>query len=108
MRVVERANERFALVITPGTRDGAFGYQLAQKFVAILEAAGSHPARRAHRVSRLFGKGDDERPEFAPQEPGSVKGLEFLAFAIVKALADVDEGGHRWIERPERAGDDRA
>src|SRR5437899_1022564 len=108
MRVVERADERFALVIAPSDHERAFGYQLAQKFVAILKPAGSHPPWRAHSVSRLLGKWNDERPEFAPQKPGRMKRLEFLAFAIVKALADVDERRDRGIERPERAGDHRA
>ena len=45
---------------------------------------------------------------FTPQEPRRRERLEFLAFAQVEALADVDERRHRRILRPQRARDDRA
>ena len=53
------------------------------------------------------GNGMLNGPIFAPEEAGGVKCLEFLAFADVEALADVDEGRHGRIARTQRAGDDR-
>src|SRR2546421_378876 len=70
--------------------------------------AGRNARRRAKRVSRLFRVGDDERPVFAAKKAGGVKGLQFLAFPIIEALSDIDEGGDGRVERAERSRNARA
>src|SRR5438132_4076540 len=107
MRVVQRAQERLLLIIAPEFADRVLPEELLVKLVPVLETRRAHSRRRTHGVGGLFGKGNVERPELAAQETGGREGLEFLAFAQVEALADVDEGRHRLIERAERSGDDR-
>ena len=108
MRVIDRAQKRLALIIAAVQHDRALGHELAQEFVAVLEARGRHASGRPHGVGSLFGKRDDERPVFTAEKAGGVKRLQFLSLADIEPLADVYEGRHRWVERTERAGDDRA
>src|ERR1041385_818473 len=108
MRVVHRTQKGFLLEITAGFDDRTFRDQLLVKLVPVLEAPGRHPTRRSHGVGGGIGEWNVERPEFAAEKTGGGEGLEFLRLAVVKALADVDERGHRGIERPERARDHRA
>ena len=51
---------------------------------------------------------DDEGPIFAAEETGGVKCLQFLAFTIIEALADVDEGGYRRVQRAKGSRNDGA
>src|SRR5207253_10458004 len=49
-----------------------------------------------------------ERAVFAAKKTGGVKGFQFLAFAQVETLADVNEGGDGRIARAKSSGDNRA
>ena len=108
MRVVQRADERLLLVIAAVLADGAFLDEFPVKFVAIFKAVRAHALGRADAFGGLLRIGDEERAVFAAEKTGGVKGLEFLAFAEIETLADVNERGHGGVHRPERAGDDGA
>src|SRR6185503_9101082 len=87
--------------------DRACSEQLPIKLVAILEASRRHASRRADAVRGLVRVRDVERPMFTAEKACGRERLDFLAFADVEALADVDEGGHCGIQWPQRARDDR-
>src|ERR1700722_5024170 len=108
MRIVERVDQRLLLVIAAIFAVGTFLDELAIKLITILKPCGAHAGGRAHTRGGILWIRDDERAVFAAEKTGGVKGLEFLAFAEVEALADIDERGHRRIHRPERAGDEGA
>ena len=108
MRVVEGTEQRFLLVIAPELAHRTLREQLLVKLVPVFESGWAHSRRRTNRIGGLFRIRNVERTVFTPQEPRGRERLEFLAFAQVEALADVDERRHCLILRPQRARDDRA
>src|SRR5262245_55901754 len=82
--------------------------QLAVKLVTVLETPRRHPARGTHAVGGLVRIRNVERPVFAAKEARGREGLDLFALTDVEALADVDERGHRRVQRPKRARDDSA
>src|SRR5688572_13225473 len=99
MSIVERTQQRFFLVIATVFTDRTRGEDFFVKLVPILEAPRRHATRRTNRVRGLLRERNVERAVFAAQKTGGGERLEFLAFAVVEALADIDEGRHRRIER---------
>src|SRR5437867_12879415 len=108
MSVVHRAQQRLALIITAMAHHGTCGQEFAKKLIAVLETGRGHAAGWTHAVGRLVRERDVERSIFAAEKPSGGESLQFLAFAVVEALADIDECGHGRIEWSERARDDGA
>ena len=108
VRVVERAQERFLLIVATGKADRALANEFFERLVAVGKARLAHAGRRPNGVQRVIRIGDVERPVLAAKEAGRVERLKFLALANIEPLADVDERRHRRVARPKRAGDHRA
>src|SRR5262245_6597524 len=107
MRVVERTQQGFLLIITAELPNRVLLNQLAVKRVALLETGWAHAFGRTHRFEGVFRICDNKRAVFAAEETGSVKRLQFLFFAQIESLADVNECWHGGIFRSECAGDNR-
>ena len=108
MRAVERAQERFFLVVAAGEANGTLVHQFFVSLVAVGKARLTHAGRRANGIQRLIRVGDVKRPILAAEEAGRVERFQLLALADVEPLADVDERRHRRVARAKRAGDHRA
>src|SRR5580765_4935147 len=97
MRVVQRPQQGFLLIIAARLSDGTLRQEFFVKLVPILKSRRTHPCRRPDSRRGLLRERDVERPVFAAQKTRSGERLEFLALAEVEPLPDVDEGGHRGI-----------
>ena len=96
------------MIVAAGKTDRALVDQILERLVAVGEARLAHALRRPNGVQRVIWVGDVEWPVLTAEETGGMEGLEFLAFADVESLADVDERRHRGVSRAKRAGDHRA
>ena len=108
VRVVERAQQRLSLVVAPGLGDGAVGDQPLVELGPALEPAGRHPMRWADGFNGLIGEGQVEGAELSAQKARRRECFQFLAFAQIEALPDVDEGRDGGVFGAECPGDDRA
>src|SRR5438093_4680808 len=106
MRVVERTEQRLLLIIAAELADRTLGEQFPVEYVPVFETGRTHSRRRADCVGRLFGIGNVEWAELAAQETCGGERFEFLTFAQVEALADVDERRHRRVLRSQSSRDD--
>src|SRR5262249_26781788 len=100
--------ERFFLVIAAELADWTLVNEPAIKGIALFESRWAHASRRADAFCSFFGVGDNKRTIFAAQKAGGVKGFEFLTFAEIEALADVDECWDSGISGSERSRNDGA
>ena len=96
------------MIVAARKADRALVDQILKRLVAVGEARLAHALRRPNGVQRVIRVGDVEWPMLTAEETGGVERLEFLAFADVESLADVDERWHRGVSRAKRAGDHRA
>ena len=99
MCIVHGLKERFLLIIAAVEHHGAFGQQLAIKFITVFKSRWRHPSRRPHTASSRLWKRHIKRPIFAAQKASRGERLQFLPFPKVETLADVDkcrEGGIQW------------
>ena len=69
VRVIQRAQERFLLIVAAQLRDRAARQELPVKAVPIFEARGAHPPG-ANRFGSLVRIGNIERAIFAAEETG--------------------------------------
>jgi len=104
MGIVERTEQRFFLVIAAELADRALVNEFAIKGVAVFEARWAHASGRADALSGFFRIGDNEWTVFAAEKACGVEGFEFLTFAEIEALTDIDECGNSGMPRPERSG----
>ena len=108
MRIVQRPQQRFLLIIAALLSDRTLRQEFLVKLVSILKSRRTHSRRRPDRRGGLLREGNVERSVFAAQKPRGRERFEFLALAEVEPLPDVDKGGHGRVQRPQRARDDRA
>src|SRR6185369_14491666 len=108
MRIVQRAQEGFLLVIAAVFADGTVGEQLLIKLVAIFKTRRGHATGRPHRFRRAVRERNVKWPVFAPEETGGRESLQLFALAVIESLANVNERRDGRIQRTERARNDRA
>src|ERR1039458_730239 len=108
MRVVERAQEGFLLVIAAKLANRALRQQLAVKGFAPLESGRAHSRRRGEALPRLLGICDDEWSMLAAKKTSGVECLQFLPLSQIKPLPNVDESRHGGVSGAEGPCDHRA
>ena len=100
VRVVHRTDERLALKSAALPHRTRFEQPLVE-FVPVGKPAGRHSLRRTHRLRGILRIWDIERTVFAAQKARGGKRLQFLAFAEIEALSDIDKRRNGRIPRPE-------
>ena len=103
MGVVERAQQRFLLVPTAQLTHRGCLHQPTIETVPVLKAGRAHSLRRRHHILGGVGERHVERTELTAQETSRSEGLEFLAFADIQTLTNIDEGRHCGVLGPQCA-----